>query len=84
MAEKNPSQLVAVSTSSVYSQIARVGRHPSKSKEMGILIEALNSARTSSKINGKVIIADPKYVPMKAKDVLICFGDKVERLRKNS
>lgn len=84
VAKKNPDQLIDVRTSSVYSQIARVGRQPAKTKERAILVGALNSARKLQKVNGTVVITEPKYIPMKAKDVVICFGDKVERLRKNS
>lgn len=84
MAKKNPDQLVDVRTSSVYSQIARVGRYPAKARERAILVGALTSARKTQKFNGSVVIIEPKYIPMKAKDVVICFGDKVERLWKNS
>ena len=84
VAKKNPDQLMNVRTSSVYSQIARVGRYPEKTKEREILVGALNNARRSQKFNGSVVITEPKYIPMKAKDVVMCFGNKVDRLWKNS
>lgn len=84
VAQNNPDQIVDVRTSSVYSQIARTGRCPSKTKETAILVDALNSVRKSKTVNGVVVTIEPDYVPMKAKDVLVCFGNRVDRLRKNS
>lgn len=78
VAEKNPKQRVDVRTSSVYSQIARTGRNPSKTKERKILVSALKRARKSRIINGEVVITEPKYIPMKAEDVVSCFGEKKE------
>ena len=84
LAAENPDRLVGVRTSSVYSQIARTGRCPSKNDERTILVESLNNAR-KVKINyGKKVTVEPTYVPMKAKDVLKCFGRKTDRLTANS
>ena len=84
LAMENPEQWLDVRTSSVYSQIARTGRHHSKTKARAILVDALNNASKSSVINGKTVVIEPPYIPMKAKDVLICFGNKVDRLGANS
>lgn len=84
LAKRNPEQIVVVRTSSIYSQIARIGRLSTKRKEQTILADALTSASRTKTVNGNIIKEEPAYVPMKVKDVMMCFGNKIDKLQDNS
>ena len=82
--ENNPEQLIGIKSNRVYSQIARTGRSPQKSKERAILISALEQASEVKGVDGKRIRVNPVYVPMKAKEIQLCFGKRVEQMPNSS
>lgn len=80
----DPNHLIGIKTSRVYSQIARISRHPNKQNEKALLITALESACIKSIVNGKIVKRDPPYVPMTADQIRLCFGRHVDRLPASS
>ena len=82
--ENNPEQLIGIKSNRVYSQIARTGRSPQKSTERAILISALEQASEVKGVDGKSIRVNPVYVPMKAKEIQLCFGKRVEQMPNSS
>ncbi len=84
IAENNPEQLVGIKTIRVYSQIARMSRINNKPKEKAMLISALEDARVRINMGGKETKKDPRYIPMKASEVKLCFGSRVDKLHGDS
>lgn len=82
--ENNPEQLIGIKSNRVYSQIARTGRNPHKRVERAILISALEQASEVKGVNGKKVRVNPLYVPMKAKEIQLCFGKRVEQMPESS
>ena len=82
--ENNPEQLIGIKSNRVYSQIARTGRNPQKSTEQAILISALEHASEVKRINGETVRINPVYVPMKAKEIQLCFGRRIEQMPDSS
>ena len=84
ISEFDPNHLIGIKTSRVYSQIARISRHPNKQTEKALLISALDRACIKSNVNGKIIKKDPPYGPMTADQIKLCFGGQVDRLPASS
>ena len=82
--EGDPNQVIGIRSSRVYSQIARTGRNPQKSVEQAILITALNNAILVKAGDGKTSKIDPVYVPMKAKEIRLCFGNRTNEMPDSS
>ena len=78
--DSKPEQVIGIKTSRVFSQIARMGRNPKKRKERALLISSLENASVTVHENGQIIKKYPLYVPMKAYDVMLCFGKQLERM----
>ena len=76
--------MIGVKTNRVYSQIARTGRNPHKNTEHAILISALEHASEVKRINGETVKIYPVYVPMKAKEIQLCFGRRIEQMPDSS
>lgn len=79
LAEKWPDQIIGVKTNRIYSQIARVGRNPKKKDEIKILISALDNACEYIEVGNRTVRKEPLFIPMKAKDVVFCFGNQVDK-----
>lgn len=82
--EGDPNQVIGIRSSRVYSQIARTRRNPQKSEEQAILISALTNASSVKESDGKISRIDPVYVPMKAKEIRLCFGKRIKEMPDSS
>jgi len=78
---ENPEAMIGVKSSRIYAQIAKTGRHPEQASSKMKLIKVLGDSRKVTKSNGHVtLIREPTYIPMRAKDVQICFGEEIRRM----
>ena len=78
---ETPEAIIGVKSSRIYARIAKTGRHPEQASSKMKLIKVLGDSRKVTKSNGHVTLTrEPTYIPMRAKDVQICFGEEIRRM----